>query len=168
MRRIDSFIRYHDIDVARCLAVLLFADAVSHLYGMVFGGLFFASDNGLLRHAGGWAWMIAGVFLGLGVWAAVELWFAVALWQHRPTARAIAVGLAWLTLGALVAFAVVGPFLPNYAVSFGGFSAKNPGPVLRVVGPLLLLPVGWLLLQALRAPATSDRFARLVAPSPLR
>ncbi len=161
MKTIDSFLRWHEVDVGRCLAVLLFADAVQHAYSLPFGAYMFFFDfrtRTPLASLGDLNWLVAGLCVLLGLLVAAEVWLAAALWRHRPWARRVCLLLASLVLAFLVACSIGGPFIHEYSFSFGGFETKNPGDVFRVLAPIAIMPVFGCVMFALNAPVTRARF----------
>jgi MFS family permease len=155
MDTINRFLLRHEVDVARCLAAVLFISFLEHAYSSLFGMLTF---NRFL--AGSGAGLFAGILFAMGLFAVIELVFAIALWKHMPIARGLVVVICWIAFGGLLLASIVGPFVDEYRIALSGFHMTNPPIWFRVFAPLSGVPLVLLLLAAVDCPATRQKFKK--------
>jgi hypothetical protein len=107
----DHFLRRHDVNVARSLAVLMLASAVGETISMILQ-----------------PFLLGRMTLNFG--APLMLWVGCALWQYRPWARTLLLVLGWLTVSVVAVLAARALlFGGGITLTLGGQRLEHPTKV---------------------------------------
>ena len=142
MKRIDSFLERHEIDVGKSFGLLSLVSALTSVYGML------------------GQWIIGRIHIDLTVVIGAIL--GIALWRHRPWSRIVLIVFAWLVVAAFTLLLVIAPFTgtSNLRLTFGSTVIPKPALWQVYLFALAASPVCWFVLATLHSAKAKAEFKK--------
>ena len=158
MNAIDRFLRKHEVDVGRSLAVLFFAGAVMAFYTMA--GQVIASTRIPFDSNG----PIFGITLNFG--APIYIILGLGLWRHKSWSRTLLLVFVWLAAGVLTLMLLAIPFTEPGRVKLviGSQTIRNPSVWTAIIYGILVAPLYAFLLGVLHSKKAQEEFKKSNQP----
>lgn len=154
MKAIDSFLRRHEVDVGKSLAVLFFAGAVIKFYNMA--TQLIASTQ--------IPFDVSGPILEItfDFTAPLGSILGIALWQHKSWSRTLLLVGGWFAAGLLTLILLAIPFTgtANVTLMLGSEAIKNPPVWKAIVFGILMAPLFALSLGMLHSKKAKEEFKK--------
>ena len=125
---INEFLKHHQVDVSRSLAVLMFTGAATDIIGMITQPAF------------------TGTFT-LNFGPIFSIWFGCALWMRRSWIRKLLIGFGWLGAVCVVGAAIKVAFLGDMTLTFYGTKVTKPTTAQYVSVLVVAAPTVYVLLR---------------------
>jgi len=154
LRAVDRFLRRHEVDVGKSLAVLFFAGAVIAFYTMAVQLI--ASIQIPFVSNG----PIFGITFDFG--APLYIILGIGLWRHKSWSRTLLLVFGWLSAAIFTLMLLAIPFIGTAHVTFkiGSEAIKNPPVWKAIVLGILTVPLYVFLLGVLHSKKAQEEFGK--------
>lgn len=154
MKAVDRFLRRHEVDVGKSLAVLFFAGSVMKVYSMAAQVL--ASAQIPFDPSG------RNFDITFDFGAPLGIVLGIALWRHKSWSRTLLLFGVWFAAGLFTLMLLAIPFTgtANMTLMIGSEAIKNP-PVWKVIAfGILMAPLFALSLGVLYSEKVKEEFKK--------
>lgn len=139
---INDFLKHHQVDVSRSLAVLAFSGAVTDTMAMVSQPAF------------------TGTFT-LNFGPIITVWIGCALWTRRSWARKLMIVIGWIAAFCVVGATVKVAFFGDMTLTFYGTKVEKPTAAQYISLLVAAAPVVYFLLRVFH----SEKFREEIVPA---